>query len=119
MPAHISSTPTLTIADFSSDDFQLQDAQEALDLMVTAQRDGAGAIILTAAQLPPSFFDLRTGLAGEILQKFANYRMKLAVIGEFSGYGSSSLQAFIRESNRGRLACFAADRETAVAFLTR
>ena len=37
-------------------------------------------LILNEADLCPEFFDLRTGLAGEVLQKFVNYRAKLAVI---------------------------------------
>jgi hypothetical protein len=45
------------------------------------------------------FFNLTTGLAGEILQKFSNYRMRLAVLGDFSDIESKSLRDFIRESN--------------------
>jgi hypothetical protein len=39
-------------------------------------------------------------MAGEILQKFSNYRMRLAIVGDFSEYKSKSLRDFIRESNR-------------------
>jgi len=44
--------------------------------------------------------------------------MKLAVIGTFEKYQSKSLQAFIRESSRGRQFFFVPDRETAIAKLT-
>ncbi|MGZ4135560.1 MAG: DUF4180 domain-containing protein, partial [Tumebacillaceae bacterium] len=45
--------------------------------------------------------DLKTRLAGEILQKFINYRVKVAIVGDFSMYSSRSLQDFIYESNGG------------------
>jgi hypothetical protein len=49
----------------------------------------SGGLILDEQQLGPDFFDLRTGLAGEVLQKFTNYRVRLAiVIGDAAAYGS-------------------------------
>jgi hypothetical protein len=45
-------------------------------------------LIVTEADLCPEFFDLRTGLAGELLQKFVNYRARLAIVLADSGaYG--------------------------------
>ena len=37
-------------------------------------------LIVTEAELGPEFFDLRTGLAGELFQKFTNYRLRLAIV---------------------------------------
>ena len=37
-------------------------------------------LILTEGDLGPDFFDLRTGLAGELIQKFVNYRVRVAII---------------------------------------
>lgn len=54
-------------------------------------------IILQARHITPDFFDLKTGMAGEVLQKFSYYRMCLAIVGDFSAYGSKSLQEFILE----------------------
>jgi len=64
------------------------------------------------------FFDLKTGLAGEILQKFSNYRVKLAIVGDFEEVKSKSLRDFIRESNRGRTVNFVNSVEEAVERLT-
>ena len=49
-------------------------------------------------------FDLRSGVAGEIAQKFVNYRLKLAIVGDLIDHlaRSEALRAFVRESNRGR-----------------
>jgi hypothetical protein len=47
-----------------------------------------GGLLLDEAQLGPHFFDLRTGLAGEMFQKFTDYRVRLAlVIADLSAHG--------------------------------
>ena len=40
------------------------------------------------------FFDLKQN-GGEILQKFSNYRIGLAIIGDFSKHESKSMKDFI------------------------
>ncbi|MDE6922479.1 MAG: DUF4180 domain-containing protein [Oscillospiraceae bacterium] len=92
----------------------------AMDLLTTARYEtGCSAIVLFQAQLDESFFRLSTGLAGEVLQKFVNYQMKLAVVGDFGRYTSKPLQDFIRESNEGRQICFQPSEEAALAWLER
>lgn len=95
----------------------IENAQDALDLMAETGYSGAMGLIISADNLPDEFFDLKTRLAGDILQKFSNYRMKLAITGSFDGYQSESLAAFIRESNRGNLVFFVPDQETAIKYL--
>ena len=75
-------------------------AQSMLDLMAEAGYEGHSRLIISKENLHPDFFDLRTGLAGSILQKFSNYRMQLTIYGDFSNIQSKSLNDFIRESNR-------------------
>jgi hypothetical protein len=41
---------------------------------------GAEGLILAEDDLPPDFFELRTGLAGELFQKFMNYRVRVAIV---------------------------------------
>ena len=41
-------------------------------------------------------------MAGEILQKFSNYRVRLAIVGDFTPYSSKSIKDFIYESNKKR-----------------
>ena len=41
---------------------------------------GAAGLILAESDLSPEFFDLRSGLAGEALQKFVNYRVRVAIV---------------------------------------
>ena len=74
-----------------------------------------GIKAIDKAAVSEDFFRLSTGIAGEILQKFVNYRVKLAIYGDFSGYASKPLQDFIRESNEGRDIFFVATEDEAVA----
>jgi|SRR5215467_9257455 len=41
---------------------------------------GAEGLILTEDDLAREFFDLRSGLAGELFQKFMNYRVRVAIV---------------------------------------
>lgn len=106
------------IAAIESKQLVINDERDALDIMADASYQGAMSVILYETNLNPAFFELQTGLAGEILLKFTNYRMKLAVVGTFDTYQSNSLQAFILESNRGKQFFFVSDRETAIIKLT-
>jgi len=97
----------------------INNAEEILDLMVEAGYRESSAIILHSESLPASFFELKTGVAGEILQKFSNYRMRLSVVGNFSGYKSKSLQDFIRESNRTGIISFVESLDEALLKLNK
>jgi hypothetical protein len=92
------------IAEIISDDLVITSTQHALDLMADCRYQGAEKIIIHEKNIIPEFFDLKTGIAGEILQKFTTYRVQLAIVGDYSKYTSKSLQDFIYESNKhGRI----------------
>ena len=62
----------------------LSDIPQALSASVDS-----GGLIVDEKQLSMDFFDLRTGFAGEVLQKFTNYRARLAiVVADPAAYGS-------------------------------
>ena len=64
------------------------------------------------------FFKLSTCFAGEILQKFINYHIKFAIIGDFSCYSSKPLKDFIYESNHGKDVFFVSTEAEAIEKLT-
>ncbi len=71
--------------------------------MVTADYEaGSRRIVLEKSAVTEDFFKLSTNLAGNVLQKFIDYEVKIAVVGDFSGHASKPLRDFIHESNRGR-----------------
>src|SRR5688572_1098438 len=88
------------LAVIKTDHLILNDAQDAVELIANCQYNGAEKIIVYAENLGAAFFDLKTGLAGDVLQKFSTYRAQLAVIGDFSTVQSKSLRDFIYESNK-------------------
>lgn len=107
------------IAIVNSDEVLITDVQSALDLMATVWYEvGCHRIILHKSVITEDFFDLKTRLAGEILQKFVSYKVKLAIVGDFSIYPSKSLQDFIYESNKGNHIFFAPNEEQAVERLS-
>lgn len=93
----------------------ITDPQSALDLLATIKYEtGCAQCIVEKSAITEEFFDLSTRLAGEVLQKFTNYHMQMAILGDFSAYPSTALRDFIRESNRGRHFFFVPTREEAV-----
>ncbi len=103
-----------TIAELDSNDFIINDVQDALDLLAEAGSKGAGSLVVNSKNFAAKFFDLKTGLAGEVLQKFSNYRVRLAITGDFTVYKSKSLSDFIRECNRGNQIFFCDDINSAL-----
>ena len=106
------------IAEVKSAGIVIGQTQDALDLMANADYLGARKIMIREEHLDPAFFDLKTGMAGEILQKFTNYRVQLAIIGDFSKYPGKSIRDFIFESNRYGRINFVSSREEAIKKLT-
>ncbi|KMQ64859.1 alpha/beta hydrolase [Chryseobacterium angstadtii] len=105
---------TIKIAEIISDTIIIQSAQDGLDLMGDIYYQGFDKVILYEKNMTPEFFDLKTKMMGEILQKFSNYRIGLAIVGDFSKYESKSMKDFIFESNRMRHVSFVASVEDAL-----
>ena len=103
------------VAEVVSGEILIRSAQEALDLMMEISYQGSDSIILYERNLAPGFFELETGLAGEVLQKFSNYRMNLAIVGDFSKFTRKSIRDFIFESNRQGRIVFTQTLEEALA----
>lgn len=102
----------------TSDTVLISDVESALDLFASLQYElRSRTFILDSCAFDPAFFDLRTGLAGSILQKVVTYSMRLAIVGDFSVFHSRALADFIRESNRGSDIFFVPDDETALSLL--
>lgn len=94
-------------------------ADDIVDVLGNASYVNCTKVIIHSDSFAAGFFDLRTGLAGEILQKFSNYRMRLAIVGDFSQLKSRSWRDFIRESNRGKTVCFMPNLEEAISALRK
>ena len=96
------------IPEILSDEILLNTLEDGLDLLGNLYYQGFERIIIYEKNITPDFFDLKTKIAGDILQKFAQYQMPLTIVGDFSKFNSKSLNDFISESNKGKQIYFAA-----------
>ena len=105
------------IAELTNNFLKIEETGDILDMIAEIGQNGCDSLIINDSAINQDFFDLKTGFAGEILQKFSNYRVRLAITGDFSMYPGKSLRDFIRECNRGNLIFFVSSAEEALARL--
>ncbi|MEJ2884417.1 DUF4180 domain-containing protein [Pedobacter sp. GR22-6] len=91
----------LKTAEIIGDELLIVNPEDTLQLIVDIYYQGFDRIVIHEKNITSDFFDLKTKLAGEILQKFINYKMSLIIVGDFNKYSSDSLKDFIYESNKG------------------
>src|SRR5688572_5240712 len=106
------------VAEVISDEIIIQTTGDGLDLLGNLYYQDFDKIIIYQNNITPAFFDLKNGMAGEILQKFSNYRVRLAIVGDFSQYTSKSFHDFIFESNKTGHVNFASSVEEALEKLS-
>ena len=90
---------------------KLKSEREAVDLIGEALQEGAEWILVPVERLEDEFFQLKTGLAGQIIQKFVTYRRRLVILGDISEHVAQSraLRDFVYETNHGTQVWFLRD----------
>lgn len=90
---------------------ELASERHATDIIGDALGHEAVWVAAPLSRLPDAFFRLASGLAGAVLQKFVNYGVRIAFIGDISERTAISkpLHDFVFESNRGRHVWFVDD----------
>lgn len=106
------------IAEIITDEIILKTTEDGLDLLGNLNYQGFDKIIIHEKNIIPEFFDLKTRIAGDILQKFTQYQMPLAIVGDFSKFNSKSLNDFIYESNKGKQINFVTSQSEAIKILS-
>ncbi|MET9464566.1 DUF4180 domain-containing protein [Streptomyces sp. NPDC006544] len=93
--------------------------QDALDQLIGSAFHRAEVVAVPAERFDDAFFDLSSGLAGAIMQKCVNYRIRLVVLGDITHRlrAGSALSDLVREANRGRHVWFLPDVESLVVRL--
>ena len=93
---------------------RLDSEAAAVDLIGSLWGQEVDWVVLPTARLGEAFFDLRTGQAGAVIQKFVTYRLRLAIVGDISAElaASAALRDFVRESNGGDRVWFVPDLAT-------
>ena len=100
------------VLELIADGTKLRTYNDAVDLIGKSFENRATPIVIPVECLDDEFFQLSTRIAGELIQKFVQYRLRLAIVGDISGFlaESSALRAFVIESNRGKDVWFLASR---------
>lgn len=86
----------------------LASERDAADFIGEAFSARAGMVALPLSRLPSDFLVLSNTLAGHVLQKFVNYGIRVALVGDIAAAAeaSTALRDFVRESNRGQWVWF-------------
>jgi hypothetical protein len=86
-------------------------ASSMTDLIGEALGEGVPMVVVPVARFDPAFFQLRSGIAGEFLQKLVNYRLRIAIVGDISSHvaASDALRDFVVECERGDSVYFVQD----------
>lgn len=84
---------------------------DANDFIAEAWSASAEFLAIPLERLGPDVLNLRSRVGGEIFQKFANYRLRCAFVGDISTAiaTSNALRDFVRETNDGPALWFVTD----------
>ena len=106
---------------FAAEGPLLARAADVSDFISAAWAHHADMVAVPVQRFADDFFRLRTGLAGEVTQKFVNYCIRLAIVGDISAHvrDSDALRDFINESNRVQHVWFVAEMAELHARLAR
>ncbi len=91
--------------------------RDILDVMGLFGEVGASLLLISDGALHPDFFDLSTGLAGEISLKLSTYRVKTAIVIDIESIPSQRFREWAGECNRGREIRFCAKLQVAEDWL--
>src|SRR5512145_266838 len=81
---------------------RLDSERAALELVAACIENGTDRLLLHAENLTGDFYRLQTGLAGAILLKFSNYRLRVAAVLTPELVNQGRFQEMVLETNRGR-----------------
>lgn len=94
---------------------RLRAEQRILELVSEAM--DRGGLVLSEQSLAAEFFDLRSGLLGELFQKFSNYQLKLALVLQQPERHGERMVELVREHQRHPDLRFFPDPVSAEAWL--
>ena len=87
--------------EYASLEAPIHNEQDTLDLIAACFENNTNLIMIHMDALADDFFKLRTGLAGNLLQKFMNYHIKAAVVITDDQKVKGKFKELLAESNKG------------------
>ena len=87
------------------------DRAGVLDMIGMAAGAKADIVAIPVERQGDAFFDLKTRIAGEVLQTCVTYHLRVAFVGDLTERlaASGALRDFVRESNKGSQVWFVDD----------
>jgi hypothetical protein len=95
----------------------IETIKSSSDFLNAIMNCSTDTIVLRKEDLAGEFFDLKTKLAGDCLQKISNYHKRLIILGDFKENISKSLNDFIYESNKRGQVIFSKEITEAIELL--
>lgn len=102
----------------TSSDTGLTGENDALELVAACMENDTDLLLLDRSVLSVDFFRLDTGVAGAILQKLVNYRIKTAAVIPSDFIDNDRFREMALEANKGMHFRIFGTREEAVGWLT-
>lgn len=93
------------------------DGFDPREIVTRCIESGADGLLLEGP--PPAFFDLSSGVAGDLVHRLSLYGIRMAAVVPDVAAHSGPFQDFAREANRGAQFRFATTREEAIRWLER
>lgn len=107
----------LPVLELSGETAVIGSERDALDLLALCSEHQAQGILASTSLFHDDFFRLKTGIAGAILQKLANYQVRLALVKQPEQKIKGKFMDFISESNHGSQFAVLDNREEAIRWL--
>jgi hypothetical protein len=82
-------------------ELKVLDEQDAVDLIGLCGENKTNLIMIYDDNLSADFFDLKSKIAGHILQKFVNYHVRVALVLINSDYIKGRFGEMVTEANKG------------------
>ena len=113
MPEQLHEFHGVRVLELVAEGAPLRTDKDAIEEISRSSPHKPAWVAIPVARLGDDFFQLETRIAGEVLQKFIQYRRRVAIVGDISQHlaASSALRSFVIESHRGRDICFVHDME--------
>jgi hypothetical protein len=96
------------VLEYPVEGLPLGNASSSLEIISAARSQQAELVAIPVERLGDAFFQLRNGIAGEVLQKFVTYHLRIAIVGDMTPLSAASkaLHDFVVECNRGSTVWF-------------
>lgn len=97
----------------------IENEQDALELVAICGEYDTHRLLIHSENLPDEFFQLKSGVAGNILQKFSNYYIKAAAIIPAERVNQGRFREMALEANRGSYFRIFVERKEAEGWLVK